>query len=77
VVTRSARCCATTVANTGCLPLTRMPLLTALAARSPFAAAYRDSDSGGAGGTPSVPAELAALAPRSGQIACGGRLPTG
>jgi acyl transferase domain-containing protein/acyl carrier protein len=48
---------------TAYLPLTGMPLLTALAGRSPFAAAFRDYDSGGAGGTPSILAELAALDP--------------
>jgi acyl transferase domain-containing protein/acyl carrier protein len=48
---------------TGYLPLTKMPLLTGLAARSPFAAAFRDSDSNGAGDAPSILAELASLNP--------------
>ena len=48
---------------TGYLPLTGMPLLTALAARSPFAAAFRDSDNNGAGDAPSILAELASLDP--------------
>ncbi len=44
---------------TGYLPLTGMPWLTALAARSPFAAAFRDADSG----APSIVADLDALEP--------------
>ncbi len=46
---------------TGYLPVTRMPLLTALAARSPFAEAFR-SDDGHVGETPSVLTELAGIA---------------
>ena len=46
---------------TGYLPVTRMPLLTALAARSPFAEAFRHADGHHAAETPSVLAELAAL----------------
>ena len=45
---------------TGYLPLTRMPLLTALAARTPFAESFRDSVHPG-GETPSVLAELTGL----------------
>jgi acyl carrier protein len=45
----------------GYLPLTGMPLLTALAARSPFAEAFRDSGGGDAAGIPTVLAELAEL----------------
>ena len=48
---------------TGYLPLTGFPLLTALASRSPFASAFRDSDGAGTGGTPSILAELAGLEP--------------
>jgi acyl transferase domain-containing protein/acyl carrier protein len=48
---------------TGYLPLTKMGLLTDLAARSPFAAAFRDSDNNGAGDAPSILAELASLDP--------------
>jgi acyl transferase domain-containing protein/NAD(P)-dependent dehydrogenase (short-subunit alcohol dehydrogenase family)/acyl carrier protein len=48
---------------TGYLPLTGMPWLTAVAERSPFAAAFRDSDSRGTGDTPSIVAELDALDP--------------
>lgn len=47
---------------TGYLPLTGMPLLTALAGRSPFAEAFRDTDSGNAAGIPTVLVELAELA---------------
>lgn len=46
---------------TGYLPVTGMPLLTALAARSPYAEAFRDAGGQHAGGTPGVLAELAAL----------------
>lgn len=49
-------------AYTGYVPLNGMPLLTALAARSPFAAAFRDSGSS-IGGGPSIVAELVALDP--------------
>ena len=48
---------------TGYLPLSGMPLLTALAARSPFAEAFREGAGQHAGGVPTVLAELAALAP--------------
>jgi len=48
---------------TGYLPLTGMPLLTALAARSPFAEAFRDADGHQAASAPTVLAELAGLAP--------------
>jgi acyl transferase domain-containing protein/acyl carrier protein len=48
---------------TGYLPLTGMPLLTALAARSPFAEAFRDTGDHRADGIPTVLAELAGLAP--------------
>jgi len=48
---------------TGYLPLTGMPLLTALAARSPFAEAFREADGHQAASTPTVLAELAGLAP--------------
>jgi acyl transferase domain-containing protein/acyl carrier protein len=48
---------------TGYLPLTGMPLLAALAARSPFAGAFREADGHHAAGVPSVLAELAVLAP--------------
>jgi acyl transferase domain-containing protein/acyl carrier protein len=48
---------------TGYLPVTGMPLLTALAARSPFAEAFRDSAAHHATGVPTVLAELAALTP--------------
>jgi acyl carrier protein len=41
--------------------LTGMPLLTALAARSPFAEAFREADGHAAAGVGSVLAELAAL----------------
>jgi acyl transferase domain-containing protein/acyl carrier protein len=47
---------------TGYLPLTGMPLLTALAARSPFAEAFRDSERHQTAGVPTVLAELAGLA---------------
>ncbi len=47
---------------TGYLPLTGMPLLTALAARSPFAEAFRDAEGHQAAGVPTVLAELAGLA---------------
>jgi NAD(P)-dependent dehydrogenase (short-subunit alcohol dehydrogenase family) len=47
---------------TGYLPLTGMPLLTALAARSPFAEAFGDADGHHAAGVPTVLAELAGLA---------------
>ena len=47
---------------TGYLPLTGMPLLTALAARSPFAEAFGDTDGGDAAGIPTVLAELAEIA---------------
>ena len=50
-------------AYTGYLPLTGMPLLTALAARSPFAEAFRDADGRHGTEVPSVLAELAELAP--------------
>ncbi|HEV7361445.1 MAG TPA: SDR family NAD(P)-dependent oxidoreductase, partial [Mycobacterium sp.] len=46
---------------TGYLPLTGMPLLTALAARSPFAEAFRDSGGHPDAGVPIVLAELAGL----------------
>ena len=46
---------------TGYLPLTGMPLLTALAARSPFAEAFREGAGQHAGGVPTVLAELATL----------------
>ncbi|MBJ7339977.1 sulfolipid-1 biosynthesis phthioceranic/hydroxyphthioceranic acid synthase [Mycolicibacterium sp.] len=48
---------------TGYLPLTGMPLLTALAARSPFAEAFRDPDGQHGADVPTVLAELAGLAP--------------
>jgi acyl carrier protein len=48
---------------TGYLPLTGMPLLTALAARSPFAEAFREADGHQAASAPTVLAELAGLAP--------------
>ncbi len=48
---------------TGYLPLTGMPLLTALAARSPFAEAFRVAGGHHAAGIPTVLAELAALGP--------------
>lgn len=48
---------------TGYLPLTGMPLLTALAARSPFAEAFRDAGGHQASGTRTVLSELAAIAP--------------
>ncbi len=48
---------------TGYLPLTGMPLLTALAARSPFAEAFREADGHRAADVPTVLAELAGLAP--------------
>ena len=48
---------------TGYLPLNGMPLLTALAARSPFAEAFRDGEGARGAGVPSVLAELATLAP--------------
>jgi NADPH:quinone reductase-like Zn-dependent oxidoreductase/acyl carrier protein len=48
---------------TGYLPLTGMPLLTALAARSPFAEAFRDGGGLHGAGVPTVLAELAGLAP--------------
>jgi acyl carrier protein len=47
---------------TGYLPLTGMPLLTALAERSPFAAGFRDADAS-SGGTPSILAELSTILP--------------
>ncbi len=47
---------------TGYLPLTGMPLLTALAARSPFAEAFREADGHRAADVPTVLAELAGLA---------------
>jgi acyl carrier protein len=40
-----------------------MPLLTALAARSPYAEAFRDGEGARGAGVPSVLAELATLAP--------------
>ncbi len=46
---------------TGYLPLTGMPLLTALAARSPFAESFRDAGGHHGVGVPTVLAELAAL----------------
>jgi NADPH:quinone reductase-like Zn-dependent oxidoreductase/acyl carrier protein len=48
---------------TGYLPLNGMPLLTALAARSPYAEAFRDGEGARGAGVPSVLAELATLAP--------------
>ena len=48
---------------TGYLPLTGMPLLTALAARSPFAEAFRDGGGPHGADVPAVLAELAGLAP--------------
>ena len=45
----------------GYLPADGMPLLTALAARTPFAAAFGDSGGAGAAGRPSLLAELTAL----------------
>src|SRR6476646_8001978 len=48
---------------TGYLPLTGMPLLTALAARSPFAESFREADGHQAASAPTVLAELAGLAP--------------
>jgi NADPH:quinone reductase-like Zn-dependent oxidoreductase/acyl carrier protein len=48
---------------TGYLPLTGMPLLTALAARSPFAGSFREADGRHAADSPTVLAELAGLAP--------------
>ncbi len=48
---------------TGYLPLTGMPLLTALAARSPFAEGFREADGHQAASAPTVLAELAGLAP--------------
>ncbi|ORB67817.1 sulfolipid-1 biosynthesis phthioceranic/hydroxyphthioceranic acid synthase [Mycolicibacterium tusciae] len=47
---------------TGYLPLTGMPLLTALAARSPFAESFRDTNGGDGAEIPTVLAELAELA---------------
>jgi len=49
--------------HAGYLPLTGMPLLTALAARSPFAEAFREGAGHHAGGVPTVLAELASLSP--------------
>lgn len=48
---------------TGYLPLNRMPLLTALAARSPFAEAFRAAGGHSSAETPSVLAELVELPP--------------
>ena len=48
---------------TGYLPLTRMPLLVALAARSPFAEAFADTDDQHGPDSSGVLAELAALSP--------------
>ena len=48
-----------------------MPLLTALAARTPFAESFRDSVHPG-GETPSVLAELTGLPRTNGQTGCGG-----
>jgi acyl transferase domain-containing protein/acyl carrier protein len=48
---------------TGYLPLTGMPLLTALAARSPFAEAFRDGGGAHGADVPAVLAELAGLDP--------------
>jgi acyl carrier protein len=48
---------------TGYLPLTGMPLLTALAARSPSAEAFRDAGGHRAAGIPTVLGELAVLSP--------------
>jgi acyl carrier protein len=48
---------------TGYLPLTKMGLLTDLAARSPFVAAFRESANNRAGDAPSILAELASLGP--------------
>ena len=48
---------------TGYLPLTGMPLLAALAARSPFAEAFRDGGARHGADVPAVLAELAGLAP--------------
>ncbi|GLP77826.1 polyketide synthase [Mycobacterium antarcticum] len=50
-------------AYTGYLPLTGMPLLTSLAARSPFAEAFSDIDGRAGTDVPTVLAELAGLAP--------------
>jgi acyl transferase domain-containing protein/acyl carrier protein len=47
----------------GYLPVTRMPLLRALAARSPFAEAFRDTGAAQPAETPSVLAELVELSP--------------
>ena len=55
---------------TGYLPLTGMPLLTALAARSPFAEAFRESDGHHAAGAATVLAELAGWARKNGRICC-------
>lgn len=48
---------------TGYLPIEGMPLLTALAVRTPFAAAFRDSAATAADGRTGLLAELAGLAP--------------
>ena len=48
---------------TGYLPLTGMPLLTALAARSPFAEAFREADGHQAASAPTVLAELRRAGP--------------